>query len=133
MAIDPHSVLGQAQNANSLLAAYFSAMNKFAADVTGSTPLPDVTDVTNGLDYSELLRMAMSRTADSASYENGAAIENISHIVAIEREYSMRIKGKVNFYSDAATDFMSDSNFYSTRMVYWVNMLSGIYSETATN
>jgi hypothetical protein len=133
MSFDPNSAIGQAETANDKLAQYFSDMNKFVGDNTGSILPPDFQDIINSFDYSELLRMTISRAGDSASFENGAAIENIHHMVAIMREYSLRQKGKIDYYSDAETDFLDESNFYSTLKVFWVNMLSGFYEEGKTS
>jgi hypothetical protein len=128
--VDPNSVLGQIQTLNNTLSAYFQAMAAFANDTTGSTQLPDFSTVADGLDHSELLRMTNSRTSDSASFQNGAAIENLSHSVAIIREYNMRTKSKVEFYQDAGTDFASDSGYYATKSSYYSSMLNGFYKES---
>ncbi len=133
MALDPNSVAGQAETANNKLAEYFSELNKFAADTAGLLVPPDFNDYLEFLDYSELHRMTTTRIADTASYENGAAIENIHMMVAILREFNLRQKGKIDYYTDSETDYMQESNYYSTMKVFWVNMLSGLYEEGKTS
>lgn len=133
MALDPDSALGQAESANDSLAGYFSGMNKFASDTTGASIPPDFQSVNDNLDYSELHRMSTTRAADSASFQNGAAIENIHMMAAIQREFNLRSKGKVDYYSDAASDYLDDSNFYATMKTFWVSMLGGVYEEGKTS
>jgi hypothetical protein len=127
MALDPNSAIGQAETANSLLAEYFNNMNKFLLDSTGAVLPPDVETFINSLDYSELHRLTSIRATDASSYENGAAIENIHQMVAVIREYSLRRKSKNDYYVDGASEALTESNFYSTSKVFWVNMLNGIY------
>lgn len=133
MATIPNSAIGQAENANELLAAYFSALTKFAADTNGVTLPPNFATTISGLDYSELHRMSTTRSSDAASFENGAAIENIHMMAAIIRENNLRIKGKVAYYSDASSDYLNESNYYSTMKSFWVNMLNGLYIEGKTS
>lgn len=127
MALDPGSALGQAENANSQLADYFNKLNKF---LSGSGAPPDFEDYVGTLDYSELHRMTSLRATDASSYENGAAIENIHLMAAVIREYGMRRKNKLDYYSNAETDAMNESNFYAASKTYWVSMLNGNYSES---
>jgi hypothetical protein len=133
MALDPDSALGQAETANDKLAEYFSNMGKFASDATGSAVPPDFQETLDEFDYSELHRMSTTRASDSASFQNGAAIENIHMMAAIEREFNLRGKGKVDYYSDAAGDYVNESNFYSTMKSFWVSMLGGTYEEGKTS
>lgn len=129
MALDPNSALGQAETANTKLAEYFNAMNKFLMDSSGTVLPPDFQDFVESLQYTELHRMAATRASDASSYENGAAIENIHHMVAIIREFGLRRKGKLAYYSDGATEALKESNYYASSKVFWVNMLNGIYTE----
>lgn len=129
MALDPNSAIGQSETANNALAGYFAALSTAMEDDTGAQPIPSTDDLVAEFDYSELLRMATTRASDSASYENGAAVENIHMMAAIDREYSLRTKSKLDYYTDAAAEFLDESNFYATMKVYWVNMLNGIYKE----
>jgi hypothetical protein len=133
MALDPDSALGQAEKANDKLAEYFSNMGKFAADIGGATIPPDFQETLDEFDYSELHRMSTTRAGDSASFQNGAAIENAHAMAAINREFNLRRKGKIDYYSDAASDYTNESNFYSTMKSFWVNMLSGNYEEGKTS
>lgn len=133
MALDPGSAAGQVNEANSKLSEYFSNLRKFVMDDTGETVPPDFKDYVESLDYSELLNMVSARYSDSASFENGAAIENISTMVSILREYGLRNKGKIEYYSDASADYLSESNFYATMNVFWVNMINKNYIEGTTS
>jgi hypothetical protein len=132
MAIDINSAVGQAENANDKLAQFFSDMNKFVKDLTGATLPPEFADTVSEFDYSELHRMTISRISDSASFENGAAIENIHQMTAIMREYNLRQKGRLQYYTDAESEYLTESDYYSAAKVFWVNMLSGLYDEGKT-
>lgn len=131
--IDPNSATGQSQNANTLLASYFNDLYKYLADTTGSVTAPDFSSVSDGFDYSELLRMATVRAGDAASYESGAAVENVNTMVAITREFTMRQKTKVDYYADGGIDAMNESNFYAAMKSFWVGMLNGNYKEGTTS
>ena len=133
MAIDPGSVVGQVEAANDKLAEYFSNMAKFTTDFLGTDFAPDFEDYVDVLDYSELNRMVRTRFSDSASFENGAAIENISMMVAITREYNLRSKNKMDYYADASSEYSSESNYYSTMKIFWMNMIRGNYVEGKTS
>jgi hypothetical protein len=133
MAIDSGSVLGQVDNINSKLAEYFSNLLKFVEGSSSLVFAPDFREYVALLDYSEVYRMATTRYQDSASFENGAAIENIHMVVAITREFSLRSKGKLEYYSDARSDYMSESNYYSTMQVFWTSMIKGNYVEGKTS
>lgn len=123
---DINSAIGQAENANAKLAEYFSDLSKF---LQGLGALPDFNDFISTFDFSELHRIALLRSGDSASYENGAAIENIHSMVGINREFGLRQKNKIEYYADASSEARTESDLYATAKVFWVNMLSGIYIE----
>lgn len=133
MDLTPNSALWQSENANEILAAYFAAMNQFASSIDGSSVPPDFEAVITQFDFSELHRMTMVRASDAASFENGAAIENIHLMAAVKREYGLRTKGKVEYYADATSDYLNDSNFYSSMKSFWVNMMRGLYEEGKTS
>jgi hypothetical protein len=133
MALDPGSVSGQVDSVTNKLAEYFSNMRKFVADSTGVELPPDFDEYVNELDYSELYRMTNTRYSDSASFENGAAIEVIHMLAAIVREYTLRTKGKIDYYSDAESEYLTESNYYSTMRVFWMNMINGNYIEGKTS
>lgn len=129
MALDPNSAIGQAEVANAKLAEYFNAIYKYLVDTTGILPMPDFNEFVQSFDFTELHRLAVTRASDAASYENGATVENIHHMVAIIREHELRRKNKISYYLDGAADNMNESNFYSTMKVVWTAMLSGKYTE----
>lgn len=133
MALDPGSVSGQIDASATALAEYFSKLRKFVADSTGAQLPPDFEEYLDRLNFDELYRMTNTRFSDSASFENGAAIEVIHTMASIIREYSMRDKGKIAYYSDAEGDYLNESNFYSTMRVFWINMINGNYVEGKTS
>jgi hypothetical protein len=133
MALDINSAVGQAENVNSQLAKYFSDLNKYLVDTTGTVKPPDMGVAISSLDYSELLRMTTTRASDLSSYENGAAIENVHLIVAVKREYDLGNKSKINYYSDASTESRLESDMYTTLKTFWVNMMNGIYVDGETS
>lgn len=133
MAIDKNSALGQAEGSNDKMAEFFNDLYKYLSDTGGVIPPPDFKTVADELDYSELHRMTYVRAEDSASYENGAAIENTHQIVALLREFSMANKRKTDYYTDAGAEANRESEYFSTLKVYWTSMLSGIYVEGGTS
>jgi hypothetical protein len=133
MALDSNSALGQAETANEKLAEYFNDLYKYLRDTTGTVLPPDFVTVAETLDYSELHRMTYVRAEDSASYENGAAIENTHQMIAFVREYNMANKRKSDFYVDASAEANRESEYYSNMKVFWVSMLRGIYVEGGTS
>ncbi len=133
MAIDVNSALGQAETANDKLAEFYNSLNKYLVDTTGTVLPPDFQDVIDVLDFSELHRMTYVRAEDAASYENGAAIENVHQMVALFREFDMANKRKTDYYTDGAVEANRESDFYASMKVFWVSMLSGIYVEGATS
>lgn len=132
MTIDVNSATGQTETAYDGFADYFNQMNKYLQNTDGSILPPDFSDIASTLDYSELHRVAMTRAGDNASYENGAALENINHIAAIIREFDIRRKGKVGYYSDAVSESRNESDYYVTSKVLWSNMLNGNFSQGET-
>jgi hypothetical protein len=77
--------------------------------------------------------MTFVRTNDAASYENGAAIENVHQMVAIIREFDMASKRKVDYYVDAGAEANRESDYYANMKVFWSSMLRGNYVEGATS
>ncbi len=133
MAVDANSVLGQSETANEELAGFFNDLNKYLLDTTGAIKPPEFIKIIEKLDYSELHRMTFVRSNDAASYENGAAIENVHQMVALIREYSMANKRKTDIYVDAGSESNRESEFYSNMKVFWSSMLRGSYVEGATS
>lgn len=133
MALDSNSPLGQAEVSNQALAEFFNTLSKHLADPAGTALPPEFRDVVEKLDYSELHRMTFIRANDAASYENGAAIENVHQMTALLREFNMASKKKSDYYRDGASEADRESIFYSNMKVFWVSMLSGNYKEGATS
>lgn len=133
MALDSNSALGQAESANDELASFFNDLSKYLVDTTGSITPPDFQTVIDTLDYSELHRLTFVRVNDAASYENGAAIENVHQMVALIREFGMASKRKTDYYRDSASEANRESDFYANMKVFWVSMLKGNYVEGATS
>ena len=133
MAQDANGVLGQAETANEEMASFFNKLNKYLVDDTGLVLPPVFQEVVDKLDYSELHRMTFVRTNDAASYENGAAIENVHQMVAIIREFDMASKRKVDYYVDAGAEANRESDYYANMKVFWSSMLRGNYVEGATS
>ena len=133
MALDVNGVLGQAEAANDGLASYYNDLSKYLVDTTGTVLPPEFQDVVDKLDFSELHRMTFSKTNDAASYENGAAVENVHQMVAVIREFDMASKRKTDYYTDGGSEANRESDYYSNMKVFWVSMLSGNYIEGATS
>jgi hypothetical protein len=111
------------------MAAFYNDLYKYLKDDTGNVEPPDFSDVIDVLDYSELHRMTYIRATDSASYENGAAIENVHQMAALIREYDISSKRKSDYYTDASAEANRESDYYANMKTFWVSMLGGIYVE----
>jgi len=119
--------LTQAQTNNNLLSTYFDAMNNFVSDPTGATLPPNCsTTLISLLAYSQLLGMSQARASDASSFQNGAAIENVNNVVAIQREFALRSKIKSNFYADASQDYQNDSNYWNAMSAFYNSILMGV-------
>lgn len=133
MTQDSNSAVGQIETSNEGLAKYFNSLNKYLTDTTSNILPPDFQEVIDILDYSELHRLTFTRVNDSASYENGAAIENVHQMVSLIREFSMASKRKTDYYRDAGSEANIESNFYANMKIFWINMLKSNYTEGATS
>src|SRR4051812_16101235 len=120
MALDANGVLGQTETANNELASYFNDLSKYLVDATGTVPPPEFQNVIDKLDYSEIHRMTFVRTNDAASYENGAAIENVHQMVSLIREFDMVNKRKTDYYRDGGSEANKESDYYSNMKVFWL-------------
>ena len=121
-----NSTFTQAQSNHKYLAAYFLAMNSFVTDDTGATLPPDCSEtLVSLLNMADLVTMTQARADDTASFQNGAAIESVHNVVSVVREFELRSKTKLAYYSDASADYMNDSNYWSTISAYYNNILSG--------
>ena len=128
---DPNSAVGQSQTGYTALSSYYQAVYQFLLGNT--TTCPEFSDYTDKLDYSELHRVALTSQIGSANYPGGAAVENVHHLAAASREYTIRQKRKSDYYLDGQTDAGNESNYYSTMKTYYGNMLQGVYAPGSTS
>lgn len=134
LTIDPTTAVGQAQTTYNNLSIYFDALNDFVSDDTGATLPPDCDATLVSLfNYDQLLTMTQARTSDVASYQNGAAIESVHTMVGIEREFGLRQKTKLDYYSDAQDDYSNESDYWDAMSVFYVSMLLNVYKEGQTS
>ena len=129
--VDPNSAIGQSQTGYNTFAQFFSDLEAYL--LGSSTTCPEFSDYVSNLDYSELHRVALTGQIGSASYPGAAAVENVHHMTAINREYGIRQKSKADYYDDGQTDSGNESDFYATMKSYYVNMLQGNYQPGATS
>lgn len=105
--IDPNSAIGQTQDANNAFAEYFSGV--YQALSTGGAP-PEFSDFMAKLDFSELHRLSIVGQAGNGNYPGAAAVENIHQMAAVQREYGLLAKGKVQYYEDARQESRTESD-----------------------
>ena len=127
--IDANSAIGQVQTANNAFAQFFSSVNQA---LSSGGNFPEFSDSLASLVYTELHRMAINGQLKNANYPDAAAIENVHHIIAVQREYGLRYKNKNQYYSDGAADALNESNYYATIKTLYINMLRGVFTPGET-
>jgi hypothetical protein len=128
---DPNSAIGQSNTGYNTFSQFYSDLEAFL--LGNSTTCPEFSDYVNNLDYSELHRVALTSQIGSANYPGGAAVENVHHMAAANREYGIRQKSKADYYADGQTDSGNESDYYSAMMTYYGNMLQGVYAAGSTS
>jgi hypothetical protein len=128
---DPNSAIGQSNTGYNTFSQFYSDLEAFL--LGNSTTCPEFSDYVSNLDYSELHRVALTSQIGSANYPGGAAVENVHHMAAANREYGIRQKSKADYYADGQTDSGNESDYYSAMMTYYGNMLQGVYAAGSTS
>jgi hypothetical protein len=128
---DPNSAVGQSQTGFNAFSQFYAALEAFL--LGNSTTCPEFSDYTSQVNYTELHRIALTSQIGSANYPGGAAVENVHHMAAVTREYSIRQKSKADYYADGQTDSGNESSYYSAMSSYYTNMLQGIYAPGSTS
>jgi hypothetical protein len=99
------------------LSEYFSLIQANLDDAT--EPLPSYEDYVEDLVYNDLLTDALVGVTKGASYATGAIVDTIHLANAIEREFAMRGKLRIQYYSDAEQDVGKVSDY--------LNFMEGSY------
>lgn len=91
------------------LTAYFNLLG--ANLLTPSSPLPSFEDYSAALTYDVLLTEAQAGADRAASRSTGALVDSVHMIAAIQREFNMRTKTKVQYFLDAGEDVSNVVDF----------------------
>lgn len=120
---------------------YLSQLNTFAQGMKGyysslslnltlsSNALPMFEDVVGAFDYSEILRHALDNQRSSANFISGALVDTVHDIMAVQREFTIRTKGRSAYFSDAISDTTLDANYYDAFYVKNLNLFKGTSPE----
>ena len=111
------------------MARFFSELAEY---LNGSGSCPELADYLPQIDYTELHRFALSGQTGNASYPGAAAVEVVHHLVAVQREFGLRTKGKIQYYDDGQSETGNEAAYYDAMKLFYVNMLRGNYVPGAT-
>jgi hypothetical protein len=120
---DPTST--QSDSVYDALSSFFQAMS--TAVSTGSAP-PTVGDIAAGLVFSDLETAAVNAKNSSPSFMVGSPVETAHLAAAVLREYAMRAKSKVDYYSDGVIDHSNEASYYNSLKYFHRTSLSGVSS-----
>lgn len=117
--------------------AAFGKMSSYYSDLSDyiggqSSTYPTASDYFSDLDYSELFSIASQTQRGAPTYANGALIETISHISAIQRELGMGSLSKFEHYLNGQSEGGDESDYYQMLSSQYGYMVSGLGS-AATN
>jgi hypothetical protein len=113
----------QTTTAFNQLSQYFSDLASYLN--TGSS-YPSASDYIENLDYSELFNISSLNQKGSSNYANGAAIETIHHIIAVQRELGMSGATKFQHYSNGGSDGTEESDYYASLSSQFGYVISGL-------
>jgi len=107
------------------LSNFFRSEAVSSADTTGDVLPEEFRDYSDGLDYSELLRICTTFKGDSPSYGNGRIIETVSHSAAMLREHAMCNRTKLDYMILRTYQADRESQFYSNEGALTINRMNG--------
>ncbi len=106
-----------------------TAIAQFHADCatylnSGGTP-PELSSVTDVLDYSESLTHCVGQISSSGEFSTGAVQESMSFIASVGREMDMASRGKVILFLGAAAEYAEESTFYAQSRDFYIGVMKG--------
>lgn len=126
MALDIN-YLGQLNTFATGMKNYYSALSLNLTSTTNTLPM--FSDVIGSFDYSEILRHALDSQKVSANFISGALVDTVHDMMAVQREFTIRTKGRAAYFSDAVSDTLIDSNYYDAFNVKNLNLFKGTSPE----
>jgi hypothetical protein len=114
----------QTTTAFNQMSSYYSDLSSYLSGE--STTYPTASDYLSSLDYSELFTIAAQTQRGSPNYANGALIETIHHITAVQRELGLGSLTKYEHYLDAQSDGTTESEYYTMLSNQYGYMVSGL-------
>lgn len=106
--------------------------DKVAANLASpAVALPSFEDYITDLSYDVLLTEAQAGAVRAANFSTGALVDTVHLIAAIQREFNMRSKGRIQYYADGEDDTSRTVNFIETLHAKYRNYLRGAAPEQA--
>lgn len=90
----------------------------------GGTP-PELSSITDVLDYSESLTHSVGVPSSSGEFSTGAAQESMSFIASTGREIDMASRGKVALFLGAVSEYADEAEFYKQSRDFYIGVMKG--------
>jgi hypothetical protein len=117
----------QLQEITTQLSTYFSRLQLYLNNPT-NTP-PSFEDFVELLNYEDVLTDALRGENRTASFVTGALADVVHIVIAIKREFNMRVKTKALYYVDGETDAAQVDDFYTALYAEYINFFRGAAPE----
>ncbi len=101
---------------------YYKALSAHFSD---STNLPMFEDIVSTFDYSEIIKRAWENQKMSANFLTGSLVDTVHDIMAVQREFAIRVKTRASYFLDAPSDYISDADSYEAYYAINNNMFKG--------
>jgi hypothetical protein len=85
---------------------------------------PSFASIQAGLDYDELLRRSSEDDMGSADPTTAAAVEQVHEAVAAMREYEMSSRTRLDLYTNMASEYTTESEYYYDRATFLTSLLN---------
>lgn len=117
--------------------AAFGQMSSYYSDLASyisgqSSTYPSASTYFSDLDYSELFSIAAQTQRGSPNYANGALVETIHHVVAIQRELGLGSLTKYEHYQNGQSDGNTEADYYNMLSSQYGYMVSGLGTAATT-
>jgi hypothetical protein len=120
----------QTTTAFNQMSSYFSDLANYLSGQ--SSTYPTASTYMSNLDYSELFTIAGQTQRGSPNFANGALIETIHHITAVQRELGLGALTKFEHYQDGQNDGNTESEYYTMLSNQYGYMVSGLGTAATT-
>lgn len=125
------SSITELRNITQQLSDYFSKLSLNLVNTANA--LPSFEDYSDLLVYDALYADAVFGTTRAASFTVGALADTVHQVIAVNREFAMRAKGKAFYFVDAQTDSGNDASAYDDMYGRYLNYMRGTSPEQGNN